>query len=135
MTAVRIPFFEKVIDSTLNHIFLTKWCCGTSWRYQVYQISLIYQIPRLILCSFVNQFLYLLSFGSSIRNYFYCFSLLYGSFPLLFIIIIRIFFHWSFIASSSPTGNYMFKVNNINTRARFEICSNNKGTRTTPASS
>ena len=29
---------------------------------------------------------------------------------------------WKYLKTTNPAGNYMFKVNNRNTRTRFEIC-------------
>ena len=44
-------------------------------------------------------------------------------FCCLFILLLLIIFFFLLQSCNNPTGNYMFKFNNTNTRARCEICS------------
>ena len=51
------------------------------------------------------------------------FMTFYSILQSIFVIVISVKKQQDFTSRSNPAGNYMFKVNNRNTRTRCEICS------------
>ena len=65
------------------------------------------------------------SFPSHMVSKVRCFSLeIFQNSLMLKVNVAIIYLHFSSVIPRIPTSNYMFKVNDRNTKARYEICSN-----------